>query len=319
MRKRSKDQWLGPWIETNIIAWSDTSIVFEIPYITSELTAGNYRIRVKTDCGKSNQVNFTLVDAVSLTRVTSGNGTCGETVVLEGHNLGPCQSELMSDGYHGIHRVVDFTSPELNIFTAVNHPYWSDERVELELSDFFEDSISSGLSGRNYAQDNGTKSCVIEPTISLCEGLSSGRYTIVLRSIFFGDDDGSGDLTCEDTIFQIVESNPVFSDLFSFPVIEGLSPTETQRGGILTIFGKNFGIDFSAYDIRVGTKKQAEDISPGRGKLQDKIQSWRDTEIMIKLSVPQRWEGKKRYLWLEKGENKSQYKALNILPEAVMD
>jgi hypothetical protein len=51
---------LYPW--TNVLAytWTDTEIVFEIP--CGAFARGNYKVRVQTTCGNSNQVVFALKD-----------------------------------------------------------------------------------------------------------------------------------------------------------------------------------------------------------------------------------------------------------------
>ena len=46
------------WTKAPVLSWADTHIAFELP--CADFVPGNYKVRVRTETGKSNKVNFTI-------------------------------------------------------------------------------------------------------------------------------------------------------------------------------------------------------------------------------------------------------------------
>ena len=64
--------------------------------------------------------------------------------------------------------------------------------------------------------------------------------------------------------------------------------------------------------MRIGRRAQAEDPRLGKGKLLDRVKHWSNTKIGVRLKVNNTWEGKHRFIWVEKAGKKSNYKKVEI-------
>jgi hypothetical protein len=63
----------------------------------------------------------------------------------------------------------------------------------------------------------------------------------------------------------------------------------------------------------MGPKATANSSTLGLGQEITKIPLWSDTLIKVRVNAPNTWRGKTRYVWVEKGSDKSNYKPLFIL------
>jgi len=288
-----------PWVAMPVYSWTDTLLEFEVP--CCEFAPGNYKVRVKTECGKSNAVSFGLKDWISLTYISPEAGPCVQKIRLKGNSFGDVQSKMFADGYTGVHRAADFVSSQ-GTFTALTYKGWTDEEVKVKFKSFFED-----MEPRNYVQDSD------EPTIRMCSELALGTWSVYVTGIYFGDDDGSQDLSSGDMVFQLVTSDPVYFELTNDPIVYRLNPEKIERDNLLKIVGHNFGPTQTDGEVRIGSQNQAEDPDLGLGEPQESIKLWSNTKIKVYVDVPQSWEGKTKYLWLEKSGVKSNYKKLKIL------
>jgi hypothetical protein len=298
----------NPWIDVPIVSWTKTRIEFQVP---CSLGCGNYKVRVRTECGKSNRVNFALKGWISVTSASPEIGSCGEWITIHGANFGAAQSEMI-DAYYGVHRVVDFVGSQ-GTYTARGLKDWTDTSIKVRFWNFFEDNADSVTGERNYIQDDGGGSCPDEPTVRRCSGLTSGTWSVYATAIYFGDEDGSGDLSCGDIIFQVISSDPVYFELTYSPTIYALFPGEIERGSLLKIQGLGFGPTQGDGEVRIGVLDNAQDPALSKGNLLDKISKWSNTLIKVKVSVPTTWAGKTKYVWVEKGGVKSNYEQLQIL------
>jgi hypothetical protein len=122
-------------------------------------------------------------------------------------------------------------------------------------------------------------------------------------------------LSVGDTIFEVLSSSaselPFM--LTDEPYIRKLRNRSIERGRRLRIVGFNFGHTQDGSEVRIGIKKQYESPSLGTGRLLRRIKVWTDTKVVVRLTVPEDWEGRRRYIWLEKGGKKSNFKRLRIL------
>ena len=50
-----------------------------------------------------------------------------------------------------------------------------------------------------------------------CDQLAHGTYSVYFKAIYFGDEDASGGLSCGDTIYQVVASDPIHYELIDGP------------------------------------------------------------------------------------------------------
>jgi hypothetical protein len=213
------------WHDMPVYLWTDTLIRFEVPCWT--LAPGNYRVAVMTPTGKSNRVNFTLTGWHRVAAVSPDAGACDEWITLSGIGFGDRRSEVFADGYNGVHRVVDFVSCE-GTYTALGYKDWSDTSIKTGPYRVFKDRTDAHTGHRNYVQDDGSGGCAEEPTMMGCDQLSLDTYRLYVRAIYFGDEDGSGGLSCGDTIFQVVVSDPVSFELIEHPTDEVASAVSSR-------------------------------------------------------------------------------------------
>lgn len=301
------------WIDMPVRSWTDTLIEFEVPCWTI-LEPGNYNVKVVTPAGDSNIRVFTIKNdyqAISFLTIAPQEGPCGTWIKVslidpDVGSFGQAQSEMFDDSYHGVYRLVEFSASQ-GTYTALNYRNWSEDSFEVRFYDFFTDSLDPGAGQRNFIQDIGS-----EPTLAKGRGLALGKWAVSVKFIYFGDEDGSGTYTRGDIIFQVGSSNPQDFELSKSPVIYRISPTRIAHNNLVSIYGLDLGSQSSS-EVRIGTLEDAEDPDPGKGRLQSNIVNWSNTLIKVKVSSPDAWAGKSRYLWVEKGRSKSNYQKITIL------
>jgi hypothetical protein len=331
------------WIDVPVHAWTDNQIEWELP--CWGFAVGNYDVKVKTENGSSNRIVFTIRDNVTALSINPAEGPCGAWLTISGSGgFGNQRSQMFSDGYHGVHHIVDFVASS-GQYTARSYRNWSDAGLDVRIWRPFQDKVDycsiDPLTGqnrdeRNFVQDTGaqnlcgnrsggpgtyTDECKAEPAMSGCSGLDIGIYSVYVKTIYFGDDDASGGLSCGDTIYQVETSDPVSFELTNDPYIYKLNPRQIVDNipgslkPLLKIYGGNYGTTQEAGDcVRIGTKAQANDLlTLGLGKEMKKIKIWSDTLIKVRVNAPDTWRGKTRYVWVEKGGVKSNAKSLKIL------
>jgi hypothetical protein len=197
----------NPWVDVPVHLWTKTLIAFEVPCWT--LPPGNYKVRVVTPTGKCNSV-FALEGLMSVASVDPEASSYGERITISGVGFGNVQAEVYANGYNGVHRVVDFISPD-GIYTALDYKSWGDTSIKVTLCNVFQDNVDLEKHERNFTQNDGSSdSCPEEPTE--CINLQQGIYSVCVKAIYFGDEDASGGLSCGDTIFQVVASDVVTGD-----------------------------------------------------------------------------------------------------------
>jgi len=311
VQMKLKDCSAQCWINMTVVSWTDTRIQFRVvPYW--EFTPGNYKIRVKTECGKSNRVTFSLKDWISVHSISPQEGPCGTWIDIIGLGFGDKQTKMSADNYHGEYHTVQFASSQ-GTFTAKKYDEWSNTSIRMRFKNFFEDGIDPVTGEHNFVRDDGTVDCALEPNVKNCADMAVGSGSIYAISVYFGDEDLSGDLSCGDTIFQVVTSNPHYFELTAGPQIYSLNPRELERKQRLKIIGVNFGPTQMNGEVRIGSKKKAEAPELGQGKLLDCVTAWSNTKIKVKFKVPKKWIGKTKYVWVEKAGVKSNYREVEIL------
>jgi hypothetical protein len=325
------------WVDVPIHAWTDSLIEWELP--CWGLAPGNYDVKVKTAIGSSNKVVFTIRDSSTALSISPDKGSCGTWITISGSGgFGNFRSQMFSDGYNGVHHVVDFVASS-GEYTARSYANWSDTSLDVRIWQPFQDKIDQcsidPLTGqnrneRNFVQDIGDENhdslitcgntapaydeCEAEPTIPRCTGLDIGTYSVYVKAIYFGDDDASGDLSCGDTIFQVQMSDPVYFELTNNPYVYKLNPKRIELKNILKIFGGNFGPSQELGDcVRIGTQADAMNPALGLGKEETAVRMWSDTLIKVRVAGPGTWQGKTKYVWVEKGGKKSSSKKLFVL------
>jgi hypothetical protein len=161
--------------------------------------------------------------------------------------------------------------------------------------------------------------CAAEPLLKACNELGPGAYSVYVKTIYFGDDDASGDLSCGDTIFNVEASGPVNFALNNNPYIRRLNlkqitDFDAAPYPLLKIFGGNFGTQEANDSVRIGKKSAALSSTLGLGEKQRKVILWSDTLIKVRAKqIPDTWRGRKMWVWVEKGGMKSNIKPLSIL------
>lgn len=331
MRKREGGGWApgSSWISMPIHAWTNTLIEFEVPCWS--LTTGNYRVRAVTELGNSNMVAFTLNATPNLEGISPSAGPCGTAITLSGAGgFGNVQNKIFGDGYHGVHRVVDFWSPGGEYTVTQNSiASWSDAQIVVQLWNFFEDEVDPCGENwwnpemgqiRNFVQDDGTlfpcvTGCAEEVTIKRCECASLGDWSVYIKAVYYGDEDSSGDLSCGDTIFEVEKSDPVYFEFTGEPFINKVNPrrvevrqcdmpdsdTYVRKFRRVRLYGADFGD--TPGQIYVGTLAQYntwKDLVPGneKGRKQNRIKQWEHTLIKFAFVYTCKAEGKRRYIWV---------------------
>src|SRR3972149_727475 len=336
-----KDDPLAPWINMPIHAWKNTYIEFEIPCWT--LVPGNYLVRVHTENGNSNKTIFTIKDSPSLLSITPTSGPCAERITMNGDGFDNRQSKMF-DTYYGVTHVVDFVS-SAGEYTAPMYRNWTVTSFQVRLYNLFRDQVDACSKDplthqprmkRNFVRDIGNEGapagvscnnavpiydeCAEEPIEPGCNSLYIGTYSIYVKAIYFGDEDASGGLSCGDTIFQVEMSNPKYFDLINIPYINKLNPKQIVDDNLppvslLNVYGGYFGPNKGTGDaVRIGSKAQASSATLGLGTEWANINLWSNTLIKVRAKpCPDTWRGKTKYVWIEKGGIKSNYKTLAIL------
>jgi hypothetical protein len=297
--KKPTDLWSAA-VTMPAYSWTETQIEFEIPCWA--FTAGNYKVRVKTACGGSNAVTFSLKDNGTLLSASPVSGPCSTIITLTVSGFGNTRVKLPDpvSGEGGIARFVDFVASQ-GTYTATGYPNWSDTSVDVKFYNFFRDDSEP----RNFVA-NGT-----DPIISKCDGGDQtwlGSYSVYFVTVYYTDTDLSTNLTVGDTITQVTFSDPVLFELTADPVVYRLNPASIDSGNRLKILGLNFGPYQTDGVVRVGKKAQALNSALGQGKLLT-VTSWSNTLIKAKFKSP---SGTTRFVWIEKDGVKSNYKKIKV-------
>jgi len=313
-----------------IYSWTENQIEFEIPCEGVEAPpAGLYRVRVVNACGASNNVVFALNEWGTLLSISPQSGPCDTWITLTGSGFGS-SSDVPPDGVTGlggIHRGVDFVSSQ-GTYTAKQVQWTSDTQIRARFFNMFEDGEDPVLEMRNFVQDDGSDpdGCPNEPTITKCQDIAIGTFEVYFWTVYYTDTDLSGGLTCGDDIQQVTISDPELFELVALPTIFRLNPDSIDRGNRLKILGWKFGPYQNLGEVRIGGKLAARQNGlnrPGKndlplvldlGKELTKVRSWSSTIVKVKCSVPTKWKGKSKYVWIEKDGMKSNWKKLNINP-----
>ncbi|MDY6836837.1 MAG: hypothetical protein SWH78_02585 [Thermodesulfobacteriota bacterium] len=336
------------WIDAPIYSWSDTLIEWRLT--AGLLDPGNYKVRVVTEVGKSNRRNFVVKDHPKLLSANPQNGPCDTWITLSGE-FGNQQQKMFADGYHGVHHVVEFEGP-ITTYTALSYANWSDTSIDVMIGKGFLDEVDTcgePVDGRNFVRDDGTAVpsgsctghiCPEEPKVISCNGMALGTYEICVKAIYYGDDDGSGTLTCGDIVFHVDKSDPLDFELTNTPYINKVKPKESERWfeedctsaypgcyvmhkNKIKIIGGNFGPTQGPGDeVRFGSLVHYTKYCGGnteKGELLP-VSLWSNTKIKVKLKVAAEWEGKSKYIWVSKGGQCSNPVPMGILePTSLCD
>ena len=282
------------------------------------------------------------MDTPTVLNVTPSVGTCADWLTITGSGGFGNVRNKMFDSYYGVTHIVDFVASN-GEFTATRYANWTDTSIQVRVYDWFRDlgglgvedqpdeSSINPLTGqprmeRNFVQDIGDENavtlitcdniapaydeCAAEPLIPRCDCLSIGTFSVYVKSIYFGDDDASGGLSCGDTIFEVEKSDPGQFELTNTPYIFKLNPRQivdqnAAPYSVLKIYGGNFGVYQGDSSVRIGSK--ADFLNPilGLGRELSRVVLWSETLIKVKVTVPDTWRGKTKYVWVEKAGEKS--------------
>ena len=216
--------------------------------------------------------------------------------------FGTAQDTISAPGADdGVYRVIDMVSDQ-GTFTALKIRRWESSVVKFKVTDFFVDT-----SPRNFIQDVG------EPTLAACGDLETGTCSVYVRYVSYRDDDNTGGFTAADTILEVNAYPPFWFELTDAPYISKAKPKACANRSRMTLRGINFGDGQTDGEVRIGKKSDAVDPALGKGKLLDRIKDWNNSKVIVKVTVPAKWEGKNKYVWVEKDGKKSNYKKVEIL------
>jgi hypothetical protein len=293
------------WVEMPIVSWADNRIVFALPCET--LSIGNHRVRVHNDKGSvpdSNQVGFTLKDCGPCWNIFPSQGPCNPGTISVADGTSPYGSDrdtISAPGaVDGTFRIVQASSSQGD-FMALVYPSWTPNEIKFRFKDFFQDQDGDFLQDGN------------EPTIEGCEGMDLRTWSIYIKFISYSDDDASGTYTEGDTVSDVATRLEGAFELTDDCYIKKLKSRSVARRGRLKILGVHFGNAQMDGEVRIGKAADYYDPFLGKGRLLDRIKNWSDTKVVVRLKVPARWEGKKKFVWIEKDGMKSNYKKVEIL------
>lgn len=249
-----------PWKSVHILSWTENAIEWYFSCWT--FAPGNYDVTVKTEAGRSNKRVFTVKDypCIDFGLLTS-SGPYGTWIEVFGCCL-RVGDAILEDGYHGTRGVLTFANAS-GSWIATKFVECGSDCVKVRFQEFYQDKNG------NYVQD------IDEPFSSPTE-LPTGNYEVRNKVIYFGDEDGSGNLSSGDIIFDVVNSPPEIFTLTDWPIIYRLSPAECAPGNMIKIIGYNFGTIQGDSIVHIGDK--VFDSSKPRIKL------WSNT--IIKIRVP---------------------------------
>jgi hypothetical protein len=250
-----------PWKSVPILCWTDTLIQWDLPCWV--FAPGNYDVTVKTEAGRSNKRVLTVNDGYcSYLVLETSSGPYGTWIAVHGcGSVGNTVSNFCDD-YHGVIGVLTFTNASGTWIATKFKGCGYSSCIKVRFQDFYQDRNG------NYAQD------IDEPFSSPAE-FPAGDYEVRNRLIYFGDEDGSGNFSSGDTIFNTYESNPLTFTLTDSPIIYRLRPVECGPGNMVKIVGYNFGDTQGNSIIHIDNK--AFDSSNRRIKL------WSNTTIKIRI------------------------------------
>jgi hypothetical protein len=303
-----------PWVNLPASSWTETQIACEIPCWT--FTKGNYKVRVQTNCGNSNKVNFALKDWGTLLTVLPDKGPCGTWLTLTGSGFtGSRRDTTTTVGDTGIERFVKLVASQ-GQYLVKKYRNWTDTQVEAKFYNLSQDD------NEDYLEDVPIKKC--------SGGVSTwlGSYEVYFVTVYYEEGSGDGAFGSDDTIRQVTISDPEIFELTGLPVIFRLNPDKIDRGSRLKIAGQNFGPYQTDGVIKVGRKAQYNpDLCRGKtcykddptllpigGKIQDKNVFWSNTLLKVKFKVPTKWQGKNRFVWVEKDGKASPASRITINP-----
>jgi hypothetical protein len=168
---------------------------------------------------------------------------------------------VFEDGYHGVRGVLTFKNAS-GTWIATKFMYCGYGCGKVRFKDFYQDKNG------NYVQD------IDEPFSSPAEFLS-GDYEVRNKVMYFGDEDGSGNFSLGDTIFNIYEGYIDTFTLTDWPIIYRLRPTECGPGSIIKIVGYNFGDTQGNSIVHIGDRT-FNSSSP-------RVRLWSDTAIKVRI------------------------------------
>jgi hypothetical protein len=147
-------------------------------------------------------------------------------------------------------------------------------------------------------------------------------YEVYFVTVYYEEDGTTPGFDALDLIQQVTISDPELFELTALPVIFRLNPDTIDRRNRLKIAGQNFGPYQTDGVIKVGSKAQwmgatiaddvlcrgkncykytshTDELSTG-GRVLSKRVFWSNTIVKAKFTVPTKWKGKKKWVWIEK-------------------
>jgi hypothetical protein len=284
-----------PWseaVDLNIVSWSDTRIVAEVPCwiwyqpaAPGDATYGPLWLRVYTEGGSDVQITsgnavFNYFDCSTPTSISVSSppsGPCSAKITLSNPNgnYGAVLTETLGQNSYRT-KVIDFVG-SAGTFTAIyerdndgTNPTgddsfwgvdcWQQDTIKVKFENFYEDSGET-LSARNFIRDTST-----EPVIPGCANMPLGTYSVYIRYVYFNSVTPGvvGQLDANDFIYQVETSNSALFTLTNEPFLFRSVPTDPVAaipGPFLKLVGANFGTLQEDWEIWIGNKAKMEDAT----------------------------------------------------------
>jgi len=307
-------------VELPVTDWTSARIEVRWPntiFGIFGMGAGDYAFRVVTEHGPSAFRVFSLHDCGVEIYADPTHGACAQVLDLNAiygdfisFGAGSPMVKMFIDYEsgnkdYGVKAVIDVVSS--------GHTYTVDTTSEFggtaslirfRFMNFFQDDGDT-LEDRNFIKDVGETGHLI------CGQMGPGTYAIFVRYVFFKDVVDNDTYDADDTITQVVTSDPVYYELTNVPLIIKATPRKVNRFRLMKIIGNNFGVLQDAGDKVMigGGAHYNNDI----GLEQDRIRKWSNTQIVFRVRVYSAWQDKIRFVWVVKEEVKSNAYKIKIL------
>ena len=282
-----------PWKSVHILSWTENAIEWHFPCWT--FAPSNYDVTVKTEAGRSNKRVFTKTDGGGILSLRPTLGPYGTWIEVSGSCLS-LRNNVFEDDYHGVRGILTFTNAS-GTWIATKFMTCGSLCIKVRFQDFYQDRNG------NFLQD------VDEPFSSPAE-FTTGNYGIRNKVIYFGDEDGSGNFSSGDTVFNISESPSQTFTLTDWPIIYRLRPAESEPGNIVKIVGYNFGNTQGDSVVHIGDK-MFNSSSP-------RVRLWSNTTIKVRIpNYKCEWFHMENYkttkVWITVNGTDSNKKLLKVL------
>jgi hypothetical protein len=251
----------GQWVGLPVISWAPTAIAVRIPRWV--FPVGNYRMRVVTPDGTSNELGCTMTDCCSMHDIDTDMDPAGFNG--DSYSQGPlyCKVFLMGTGGYGAASAGQYGSvsfftqvllqavggrtfiiadsnlrggtpdPRASVSGQGSILSWSDTTLSFRLQRLWEDTNG------NYVCDGeaGSGENVLVPLSEV----TPGDYDVRVRIVYWVDANANGVLDPDTEVTMVTQSDPLALAVNTDPYLRSLKPQPVVAGQRTILVGVNLG------------------------------------------------------------------------------